>query len=99
MTITEIQSGALKLPEDQRAALIAELLGSLPAVLSDIDDGSDEAARRIAEIKVDPACRRTWDQVKAEFGRSCSSFGLVTLGLLGGYPQLSSPWLHGQPRR
>jgi Putative addiction module component len=69
MNLTEIQSGALNLPEDQRAALAAELLGSLPAVLSDFDDGSEEAGRRIAEMKIDPSSRRTWDQVKAELGR------------------------------
>jgi hypothetical protein len=69
MNLTEIQSGALNLPEDQRAALAAELLGSLPAVLSDFDDGSEEAGRRIAEMKIDPGSRRTWDQVKAELGR------------------------------
>lgn len=69
MTISEIQTEALNLPEDQRAALVAELLCSLPAVLSDIDDGSEEAGRRIIEMKADPASRRTWDQVKAELGR------------------------------
>jgi len=69
MTMIEIQTGALKLPEDQRAALAAELLGSLPAVLADFDDGSEEADRRITEMKADPASRRTWDQVKAELGR------------------------------
>jgi hypothetical protein len=69
MTISEIHSGALQLPEDQRAALAAELLSSLPAVLSDFDDGSEEAARRIAEMKTNPSSKRTWDQVKAELGR------------------------------
>ena len=69
MTLIEIQADALNLPEDQRAELVAKLLGSLPAVLSDIDDGSEEASRRIAEMKADPASRRTWDQVKAELGR------------------------------
>jgi putative addiction module component (TIGR02574 family) len=69
MTLTEIQTGALNLPEDQRAVLAAELLGSLPAVLSDLDDGSEEAGRRISEMKADPTSRRTWDQVKAELGR------------------------------
>lgn len=69
MTIAEIKSGALNLPEDQRATLAAELLGSLPAVLSDLDDGSEEAGRRIAEMKTDPSSRRTWEQVKAELGR------------------------------
>jgi FAD/FMN-containing dehydrogenase len=56
-----IQNGALNLPEDQRAALAAELPGSLPAVLSDFDDGSEEAGRRIAEMKLDPESRRTLD--------------------------------------
>ena len=69
MKIDEIQTGALNLPQDQRAALVAELLGSLPAVLSDIDDGSAEAGRRIAEMKADSTTRRTWEQVKAELGR------------------------------
>ena len=69
MKIDEIQTGALNLPQDQRAALVAELLGSLPAVLSDVDDGSAEAGRRIAEMKADPTTRRTWGQVKAELGR------------------------------
>lgn len=69
MTLIEIQADALNLPEDQRAELVAKLLGSLPAVLSDIDDGSEEAGRRIAEMKADPASRRTWDQVKGELGR------------------------------
>lgn len=69
MKIDEIQTGALNLPQDQRAALVAELLSSLPAVLSDIDDGSAEAGRRLAEMKADPTTRRTWEQVKAELGR------------------------------
>jgi hypothetical protein len=69
MTITEIQIGTLNLPEDQRAALAAELLGSLPAVLSDLDDGSEEACLRITEVKTDPSSRRAWEQVKAELGR------------------------------
>ena len=69
MTLIEIQADALNLPEDQRAELVAKLLGSLPAVLSDIDDGSEEVSRRIAEMNADPASRRTRDQVKAELGR------------------------------
>ncbi len=67
--IDEIQTGALNLPQDQRAALVAKLLGSLPAVLSDIDDGSAEAGRRIVLMNADPTTRRTWEQVKAELGR------------------------------
>lgn len=69
MTASEIQKGALDLPEDQRASLIADLIASLPAVLADADDGSAEAHRRIAELKRDPSAGRTWEQIKAELGR------------------------------
>lgn len=69
MSVTEIKQGAMNLPEDQRASLIADLLGSLPAVLSDVDDGSAEATRRLEEMKSDPSARRTWDEIKAELGR------------------------------
>lgn len=69
MTITELQAGARNLPEDQRFALIVDLIGSLPAVLSDFDDGSDEAGRRFDEMRSDPSSRRTWEQVKTEIGR------------------------------
>ena len=69
MRLIEIQANALNLPEYQRAELVAKLLGLLPAVLSDIDDGSEEVSRRIAEMNADPASRRTRDQVKAELGR------------------------------
>jgi hypothetical protein len=69
MSVSEIRSEALNLPEDQRALLAAELLGSLPAVLADADDGSIEARRRIEEMKCDPSVTRTWDQIKAELGR------------------------------
>ena len=69
MTIAELQAGARDLPEDQRLALVADLIGSLPAVLADFDDGSDEAGRRLAEMRSDPGARITWEQVKAEIGR------------------------------
>ncbi|MEO5714149.1 MAG: addiction module protein [Luteolibacter sp.] len=69
MNVTQIQKEAMGLPEDQRALLAAELLGSLPAVLADADDGSMEAQRRIGEMKQDPAARRSWDQIKSELGR------------------------------
>ena len=69
MSVSEIRKEALSLPEDQRALLAAELLGSLPAVLADADDGTIEARRRIEEMKRDPSVTRTWDQIKAELGR------------------------------
>ncbi len=55
MSLHEIEQSALKLPEIQRAKLAAQLLGSLPAVLADEDDGVAEALRRDAELDADPA--------------------------------------------
>ena len=54
-TVIEIEKLALDLPEQERAALAANLLNSLPGVLSDEDEGVAEAFRRDAEIEVDPA--------------------------------------------
>ena len=50
-TIVEVEKLALDLPEQQRATLAASLLESLPAVLSDEDEGIAEALRRDAEIE------------------------------------------------
>ena len=69
MNATELQEEVLTLPQDQRARLAATLLGSLPAVLSDCDDGSKEAHRRLDEMKRDPSIGRTWEQIKGGLGR------------------------------
>jgi Putative addiction module component len=53
-TIIEIEKLALDLPERQRAALAANLLESLPAILSDTDEGIAEALRRDAELDANP---------------------------------------------
>jgi hypothetical protein len=53
-TITEIERLALTLPEKQRATLAANLLESLPGVLSDDDDGVAEALRRDADLDANP---------------------------------------------
>jgi hypothetical protein len=52
-TIAEIEKLALDLPERQRAILAAQLLGSLPPVLHDDDEGMAEARRRDAELEAD----------------------------------------------
>jgi hypothetical protein len=49
-TITELEKLALDLPENQRAVLAAHLLGSLPSVLHDDDEGIAEALRRDSEL-------------------------------------------------
>jgi hypothetical protein len=52
-TIVEVEKLALDLSERERAALAANLLDSLPAVLSDEDSGVAEALRRDSEIEAD----------------------------------------------
>ena len=70
MATTEIQQSSLNLPEDQRAMLIADLMDSLPVVLSDVvDDGSAEARRRLAELKAGPSTGRYWAEIKSGVGR------------------------------
>jgi hypothetical protein len=54
-TIDEVQRLALDLPESQRAALAADLLGSLSPVLHEEDEGVTEALRRDAELDANPA--------------------------------------------
>ncbi len=53
-TIVEIEKLALNLPERERATLAANLLESLPGVLSDEDEGVAEALRRDAELEANP---------------------------------------------
>ena len=54
-TIGEVEKLALSLSEKQRAILAAQLLGSLPPVLQDDDEGMAEAGRRDAELEADPS--------------------------------------------
>jgi putative addiction module component (TIGR02574 family) len=54
-TIVEVEKLALGLTERERATLAANLLDSLPGILSDEDEGTAEALRRDAEIEADPA--------------------------------------------
>ena len=54
-TVIEVEKLALDLPEKERATLAANLLDSLPGILSDEDEGTAEALRRDAELEADPA--------------------------------------------
>ena len=69
MKLAEIQRDALELPDAERAALAAELLGSLPAVLWEDDQGVAEARRRSAEMAQDPSVGRTWEEIRAGLRR------------------------------
>ncbi len=67
--VSDIYSQVLDLPEDQRASLASDILDTLPANLSDDDDGLAEARRRSKEMDEDPSIGMTWEQVKASLGR------------------------------
>jgi len=60
---------ALGLTDAERAALAADLLQTLPAVLSDADEGVAEALRRDAELAADPSAGIEWAALKKELGR------------------------------
>ena len=70
-TITEVEKLALDLPESQRAVLAAHLLGSLPSVLHDEDEGIAEALRRDAELDANPSLGISLNQLdeRIEFRR------------------------------
>jgi hypothetical protein len=63
-TLTDLELEAMKLPESSRASLASRLLDSLPAILSDADDGVAEAIRRDAELDQDPGAGMTLDELR-----------------------------------
>ena len=54
----------MRLPDGARAALASQLLGSLPAVLAEDDEGVAEALRRDAELNQDPGVAMSWEELK-----------------------------------
>ena len=67
--VSDIYSQVLDLPEDQRAGLACDILDTLPASLSDVDDGLAEARRRSKEMDEDPSIGMSWGEIKASLGR------------------------------
>lgn len=65
-TIIEIKKLALDLPEQDRATLAANLLESLPPILSDDDEGIGEAMRRDAELDADPGRAISFAQLDSQ---------------------------------
>ena len=68
-TIGEVEKIALDLSESQRAVLAAHLLGSLPSVLHDEDDGIAEALRRDAELDAHPKSGMSLEQLDQQIER------------------------------
>ncbi len=63
-TLSDLEPDVMQLPESERATLAARLLGSLPAVLADDDEGVAEALRRDAELERDAGSGMTLDKLK-----------------------------------
>ena len=68
-TLSEIEQEALRLPEAERATLASRLLDSLPAMLSDDDEGVAEALRRDADLERDPTSGLTLEQLRRALQR------------------------------
>jgi putative addiction module component (TIGR02574 family) len=69
MSLREIEQSALKLTETERAKLAAQLLGSLPPVLDDDDEGVAEALRRDAELDTDPTKGISLEELDSQIQR------------------------------
>jgi len=68
-TIAEIEKLAQDLSENDRAVLAAHLLGSLPSVLHDEDEGIAEALRRDAELEANPSLGLSLEQLDQKIER------------------------------
>lgn len=68
-TIAEIEKLTQDLSENERAVLAAHLLGSLPSVLHDEDDGIAEALRRDAELEANPSVGLSLQELDPEIKR------------------------------
>ena len=55
MTLTEVESLAFELPEQQRATLASRILDTLPPLFADTDNAIAEAGRRDTELDLDPS--------------------------------------------
>ena len=67
--IEALKIEAMDLTDSDRATLASELLYSLPATLSDEDEGMAEALRREADLTANPSSGMTWDELKKGIGR------------------------------
>ena len=67
--VQEIRQRASALSTNEKAALAADLLESLPPILDDEDEGVAEARRRDEEMARDPNAAITWEQHRRGIGR------------------------------
>ena len=67
--VQALKNEAMELTDSDHAALATDLLYSLPATLSDEDEGVAEALRRDAEISANPSVGISWDSLKKGLSR------------------------------
>ncbi len=67
--IQTLKAEAMGLTDAERATLASDLLCSLPATLSDEDEGVSEALRRDADLSSNPSSEISWNDLKKELGR------------------------------
>ena len=64
-----LEREALSLSDSDRATLAAHLLDSLPAVLSEVDEGLAEAMRRDQSFEDGTTVGISWDVLRQNIGR------------------------------
>jgi len=62
--LSDFEIEIMKLPDGSRAVLAAHLLDSLPAVLSEADEGIAEALRRDADLSNNPGAAMSLDELR-----------------------------------
>jgi hypothetical protein len=67
--LIDFENEMMKLPDAARAILAAHLLDSLPAVLSEEDEGIAEALRRDADLSRNPGAAMSLDALRDAVGK------------------------------
>jgi hypothetical protein len=67
--LQELETQPLALTDSERALFASRLLGTLPAMLSDDDEGMSEAARRDIDLDANPDAGLAWEALKKGLAR------------------------------
>jgi hypothetical protein len=62
--LSDFEMEMMKMPDEARAVLATHLLDSLPAVLSEPDEGLAEALRRDADLSSNPSSAMSLDELR-----------------------------------
>ncbi len=90
--MTEVEKLALDLPESERAILAAHLLGSLPPILHDEDEGIAEALRRDSDLDAEPSSGMSLEQLDQAIQSRRKVYSDIDK-IMGYYEQVATPGL------